>query len=120
MGSTRTEPGFPASVTKRNDAAPPRTEEEWIESQEKAARDNIRRCALALGRDIARAARLPSGVGEHPLVKLSLDRAGEVLASDLVLDRIESWGVYAMAASHGVKRTRFSTAALAIFQAIGK
>lgn len=120
MGTTHSEPASAPASPEPSSAARPRNEEQWLEDQERIARDNIRRCTLALGRDLARAAHLPRGAGEHPLVRLSLERAGDVLASDLVLDRIESWGAHAMAASRGVERTRFTTTALAVFQAIGK
>jgi hypothetical protein len=114
------DPAVQGNARERGIVAPPRTEEEWIESQEQAARKNIRRCTLALGRDLARAVHLPRGTREHPLVRLSLERAGDALGSDLVLDRVESFGAHAVAASRGVERTKFTTAALAIFQAIGK
>jgi hypothetical protein len=120
LGPRGSETASREDARRRSVAAPPRTEEEWIESQERVARDDIRRCALALGRDVARAAHLPRGVGEHPLLRLALEQAGDVLASDLVLDRIESFGAHAVAASRGVERTRFTTTALAILQAIGK
>lgn len=120
MGSTRTDPKPTGGVEERSRASPPRNEEEWLEAQEQIARDDIRRCTVALGRDLARAAHLPRGASRHPLVQLSLEQAGNALASDLVLDRIESWGARAVAASRGVERSRFTTAALAIFQAIGK
>lgn len=88
--------------------------------QERVVRDDIRRCTVALGLDLVRALHVPTKTGDHPLVRLALEQAGDALGSDLVLDRIESWGAHAMAASRGVERTRFTTAALAIFQAIGK
>lgn len=120
MGAKQGETTPPAAVEERSAAAHSHTEEEWIEIQERAVRANIRRCTVALGRDVGRALHLPTEARDHPLVRLSLEQAGDALGSDLVLDRIESWGAHAMAASRGVERTRFTTAALAILQAIGK
>jgi hypothetical protein len=68
----------------------PRTESEWLELKELEAREGVRRAIVALGQDAANALGKPELTREHPALSTALEHAGGVLASDSILNMIET------------------------------
>jgi hypothetical protein len=76
--------------THESRARRPRTEEEWLDRKEQAAREALRVCVAGLADDLGSALNLPASVRRHALFEIALERAGQVLGSDPLLGAIES------------------------------
>jgi hypothetical protein len=91
LDTHRNEPAAPVHAGARVRSA--KSELEWIAAREAAAREDIRKAVVGLGRDLGTALHIPSKSTGHPLVRIALERTGEALGSDLVLDRVENMGI---------------------------
>jgi hypothetical protein len=95
----------------------PRTEEEWLDRKEQLARDNIQRAVVGLGQDLGCALHLPRETCHHPLVRVALERAGQLLTNDAVLDRIET-SVVARVLPRGTAIERLKAEAVELFLSV--
>lgn len=68
----------------------PRTEAEWLDEQERSAREGVRRAIVGLGEDAAHALNVRALKSDHPDLAYAIDQVGQALGSDAVLSAIET------------------------------